>query len=34
LRAALTDAAWPVVGAWLGGSLIAHLTDLKARWPS
>lgn len=32
LRAALTDAWWGWVAAWLGASLIAHLADLSRRW--
>ena len=34
LRAGLRGAAWPVVALCLLGSLLAHLTDLRARWPA
>lgn len=33
LRAALTGAQWPVVAAFLGAALLAHLLDLYRRWP-
>ncbi|HEY8565920.1 MAG TPA: hypothetical protein VIL65_10505 [Beijerinckiaceae bacterium] len=32
LRAALTDAWWGWVAAWLAASLVAHLFDLSRRW--
>jgi hypothetical protein len=34
LRAALTQAGWHVMAACLAAALIAHLTDLRARWPN
>lgn len=33
LRAALTGMDWPWVAAALSASLVAHLFDLKRRWP-
>lgn len=33
LRSALTGAHWTVTAAWLAASLVAHIADLKARWP-
>ncbi len=32
IRAALTDAGWPIVGGWLAVALVAHLLDLRRRW--
>jgi hypothetical protein len=32
VRAALLDAPWRQVAAWLLASLLAHLTDLALRW--
>ncbi|MCA0303930.1 MAG: hypothetical protein LCH95_16110 [Proteobacteria bacterium] len=32
LRAALTGAAWPWIGLFLGLGLVAHLADLAGRW--
>jgi hypothetical protein len=32
LRAALTDHRWQSVALWLVLALIAHATDLRARW--
>jgi len=32
LRAALVDAAWGWIAAWLSVALIAHLLDLQRRW--
>jgi hypothetical protein len=32
LRAALTDAGWLWIGAWLTLALVAHLADLAMRW--
>ena len=34
LRAGLRGATWPVVAACLLGSLVAHLADLRSRWPT
>lgn len=31
LRAVLTDAPWPVAGAWLALALFAHVADLALR---
>ncbi len=33
LRCALTGAAWPWIAAWLLAALLAHLADLRRRWP-
>lgn len=33
LRAALTEAGWPVLAGCLLAALIAHLSDLALRWP-
>lgn len=33
LRFALRGAAWPVLALCLLGSLVAHLLDLRDRWP-
>lgn len=33
VRAALTDASWIAVAAWLACALVAHLIDLHRRWP-
>jgi hypothetical protein len=33
LRAALVDAHWTSVSAWLTVALVAHLVDLHRRWP-
>lgn len=32
IRAALTDAGWPIIGGWLAVALVAHLADLRRRW--
>lgn len=34
LRAALVAAPWTEVALWLGAGLIAHLVDLRSRWPA
>lgn len=31
LRAALTDASWPWIAAFLTGALVAHVGDMRAR---
>lgn len=33
LRSALTGAGWLATAGWLTASLVAHVADLKARWP-
>ena len=33
VRAALTDGSWMLVALWLILALVAHLIDLRQRWP-
>lgn len=33
VRAALTQAPWPLVALPLGAALLAHIADLRSRWP-